>query len=104
MHNNNVDKINPNTKFQWYNLDRLIDDINKIDKNGTYNLFTEPIPTEDILKIFSISANQFETQTNPITYNYNTKHHTSGYVQSKEDVYKELINFIYDFKHKSTSI
>jgi hypothetical protein len=104
LNDNNIDKINPNTEFQWYNLDRLVDDIKEIDKNGTYNLFTEPIHTEEILKIFDISIDQFETPSNSITYNYSTKYTASGYTQTKEEVYKELINFIYEFKHKSTSI
>jgi len=104
LNNNNIDKINPNTEFQWYNLDRLVDDIKQIDKPGTYNLFTEPIHTEEILKIFELSKEQFESSTNSITYNYNTKYTESGYIQSKEDVYEELINFVNEFRNKSTII
>jgi hypothetical protein len=104
LNNNNVDKINPNTRFQWYNLDRLVDDIKSIDKPGTYNLFTEPIHTEEILKIFGLSKEQFESSANSITYNYNTKHTESGYIQSKEDVYEELINFVNEFRNKPISI
>jgi len=104
LNNNNVSAINPNTEFQWYNLDRLVDDINKIDKPGTYNLFTEPLHTEEILKIFGLSKSDFESSSNPITYNYNTKYTNSGYIQSNDEVYDELIKFVNDFRNQSTSI
>jgi hypothetical protein len=104
LNNNNVSSINPNTEFQWYNLDRLVDDIKKIDKPGTYNLFTEPLHTEEILKIFGLSKSDFESSSNSITYNYNTKYTDNGYIQSKEEVYEELIKFVNDFRNQSTSI
>lgn len=104
LHNNNVDKINPNTEFQWYNLDRLVEDISNLDKPGTWNLFPEPIHTKEILRIFNMNEDQFESTGNSLTYNYNTKYSETGYTQSKAEVLEELIRFVNEFRNNTTSI
>ena len=54
IHNNNINDIPINSYFQWYFLDWLKNDIEVILKNDIKicNLFTEPLSTKIIIKIF----------------------------------------------------
>tara|TARA_B110000483_G_scaffold104594_1_gene127620 strand:+ start:3580 stop:5172 length:1593 start_codon:yes stop_codon:yes gene_type:complete len=54
IHNNNVNDIPLNSSFQWYYLEWLKKDIDIILKNNikVCNLFTEPIHTKEIIKVF----------------------------------------------------
>jgi nucleoside-diphosphate-sugar epimerase len=51
LHNNQVDKINPASSFQWYPVDRLSGDIATAAEAGLrlVNLFTEPVDTRTII-------------------------------------------------------
>lgn len=98
LYNNNIDKIIFNSKYQWYNLENLANDIFKIDSPGTFNLFTEPIPTKDILDIFNINYIDVDN-TKEIIYDYKTKLHQSGYIQTSKEVLKEINKFVYDFRN-----
>ena len=51
MHGNMVDRINPASRFQWYPLTRLWDDMARIDDAGIplVNLFTEPLAMSDVI-------------------------------------------------------
>jgi hypothetical protein len=95
IHNNNVNKINENSFFQWYNLDKLWYDIQKLSKeypNETiFNLFTEPIHTSEIVGMFPQHINK--VQNGPlIRYNYLTKF--GGYTDKKNNVLKDIKKFI----------
>jgi hypothetical protein len=94
IHNNNVDQINRNSAFQWYNLDNLTRDVENLIENynneTSFNLFTEPLDTNDIISLFP----HYETITysSPVKseYNYKTIHSESGYIMTKEEVLKEI--------------
>ena len=91
INNNNLDSINKNSYYQWYNLNRLSSDISKYEKEEgiVMNLFTEPIFTKDIVNnsIGFISDD-------PVVYNYKTKFSESGYIDSSENVMKDILRFI----------
>jgi hypothetical protein len=98
INDNNVNLINKNSTFQWYNLDNLFNDINKYSQEYPneviFNLFTEPILTEDIINIFPKHINK--VQNGPkLMYNYQTKF--GGYIDKKSNVLKEINKFIYEF-------
>jgi hypothetical protein len=94
IHNNNVDQINRNSAFQWYNLDNLTSDvedfITKYNNETLFNLFTEPVETNDIISLFPHYENI--TYSSPVKseYNYKTIHSESGYIMNKEEVLKEI--------------
>jgi len=55
LNNNMLERINPNSTFQWYDITSLADDIKKVEKLGLdiVNLMTEPITVRAIQqKIF----------------------------------------------------
>jgi len=98
IYNNNVDQINQNSYYQWYNLDVLWLDINYYSKEypdeTIFNLFTEPIYTEDIVELFPEYINKVKNGPK-IVYNYYTKF--NRYIDNKHNVLteiKQLINEI----------
>lgn len=99
LNNNNIHNINKNSYYQWYNLENLVDDINKYDGN-IINLFTEPVNTIDIIRLFD-QYNENLFQNGEITgYNYTTKYSESGYIQDKISVLEDIKNFINEYRSK----
>jgi hypothetical protein len=100
LNKNNLQSINKNSQYQWYNLDGLSKDIElfseEYPKSKIFNLFTEPIETEEILNMFPVEKKEVTLYDNRIEYNLKTKHNINGYVKTKEKVLNELKNFIYE--------
>jgi hypothetical protein len=98
INNNNIDKINYNSKFQWYNVDNIADDTKSyLDRCQDYsliNLFTEPIHTSEILKIFNIDKSFVDTKATEILYDYKTIHSNSAYISDISSVMIQLSKFI----------
>jgi hypothetical protein len=84
INNNQINNISLKSFFQWYNLDRLCDDIKIIINNNINicNLFSEPLQTIEIVKLFDkIHGTNYEFQiaylndcSNNIIYNISTKY------------------------------
>jgi hypothetical protein len=102
IHNNNVDQINQNSYYQWYNLDNLYDDIKiyseKYPDETVFNLFTEPIYTADIVKLFPHYIDKVKNG-DFIMYNYKTKF-GNYYISDKHTVLNEIKQFINEFSIK----
>lgn len=98
INNNNVESINSNSSFQWYNLNKLPNDIIELEKKHhneiIFNLFTEPIDTPEIINLFPKLINSVGFSENKIIYNFTTKFSKTGYISSKEEVLKEIKDFI----------
>lgn len=101
INQNNVESINSNSQFQWYNLNNLSKDIeeysSKYPNEIVFNLFPEPIDTMDIVNLFPKLINNVSFLDNKIVYNFTTQYHNSGYISTKDTVLseiKELINEI----------
>ena len=76
IHGNQIDKINPSSRFQWYPMDRFHFDVLKIIESGVglVNIAPEPIHTEDILTaLFPDAAVGSPTQP-AISYDMHTRH------------------------------
>jgi hypothetical protein len=101
IHNNNVDQINQNSYYQWYNLDNLYNDINSFStqypNESSFNLFTEPIYTSDIVELFPEYIDKVQNGSK-VTYNYHTKF--GGYISNKNKVLNEIKQFINEFSIK----
>ena len=111
INNNNVNLINLKSAFQWYDLEWLKNDIDVILKNNIKicNLFTEPVETSDIVKVFSkIYGIDYEFQidyvgNNSAAMNYNLKtkfcnyftkfNPTNNYIRTRENVLESLEKF-----------
>lgn len=101
INNNNISKININSSFQWYNLDRLPTDIeyysNSYPDEIIFNLFTEPISTYDIIKLFPQYKEEDMSYNKLINYDYKTKFTDSGYIRNKIEILEEIKTFINGF-------
>jgi len=112
LNNNNVNKINYNSAYQWYNLNNLVHDTNhclnlyRNSKTYTINLFTEPIHTSKILELFNIKKSQIDTKSNQIEYNFKTNSNPVGYIKTKDEVLNEIKNFVttYHIKNKKIAV
>jgi sugar phosphate isomerase/epimerase len=102
LKNNNVQNIAINTSFQWYDLNWLKCDIEIILKNDirVCNLFTEPINTLNIIKLFDYPIESFNTSST-VSYNTKTKYgkkwsdlNHSGYIRSAEETLHNIYVFV----------
>lgn len=100
INNNNIELINSNSCFQWYNLDNLSNDIlnfiKKYPNEIIFNLFTEPIESSEIIKLFPNFINKVGFSENKIIYDFTTKFTKNGYISSKEEILSEIKKFIYE--------
>jgi nucleoside-diphosphate-sugar epimerase len=99
INNNNVEQINSNSLFQWYNLDSLSTDILHYSMDypnrKVFNLFTEPLETSEIINLFPNHVDKVK-HDKLNTYDYKTNLTESGYISSKEDVLDDIKTFIYE--------
>lgn len=104
INNNNIDQINVNTMFQWYNLDNLSKDIRYFERQypdtNLFNLFTEPIKTEDIVKLFDGAINKVDNTKDWFTYDYYTNLSIDNYILSRNKVFEQIKTFINEFSTK----
>jgi hypothetical protein len=104
LYDNNIEMINSNSEFQWYNLDNLSNDIEKYSRKypqeTLFNLFTEPIETKDLIDLFPNSVDRIKSMSNRIKYDFTTKFNESGYISNKNDVLSEIKNLINEIGSK----
>jgi len=98
INKNEVEKININNFYQWLNIDDLNFELNKAldrkqDKSKIVELFTEPIKTEQICKLFNIKTNFKKNLNKKVVYNHIPE---AGYYKKKNVVLKEIKMFIKD--------
>jgi len=102
INNNNIEKINVNSFYQWFNLDNLHNFIEttKFENREIYNLFTEPINTKDIVNLFPQHWDKIRNYGEYVIYNYKTNLNDNGYIDTKENILKEIKTFINEFNSK----
>jgi sugar phosphate isomerase/epimerase len=101
VNNNQVDKIEKNTKFQWYDLKWLKNDIDIILSNElrVSNLFTEPLETIEILKLFNYSLNEYKNEST-LYYDVKTKYsdvfnsNCKDYIRDKNIVLNNIKEYL----------
>ena len=96
LHNHNVEKVNANSSFQWYNLDHLYEHITFFNRHyhedQVFNLFPEPLDTREVIKLF---PDVHQCDWGPkVVYDYKTKFSTTGYFYLKETSLSYLKEFI----------
>ncbi|PLR90771.1 NAD(P)-dependent oxidoreductase [Bacillus sp. T33-2] len=102
LHNNRLDLIHCDNVFQFYNLNRLYQDIQTcLDHNiNLINFATEPVSVKEVARYaFDLMFEQ-KTENDPVFYDMNTiyswifKSKTDGYLLSKEDVLDEIKTYV----------
>lgn len=97
LNDNNVNKINVNSSFQWYYLDHLQKDIDLFRSMGKslVNFFTEPIETSDLVKtFFPTQLHLLDNKERSVSYDLRTKYAINGYLYSKDQVMSHLASYI----------
>jgi hypothetical protein len=91
LNNNNVEQINPNSSFQWFNLDHLpsiIDRVKGLNNGQILNVASEPLATRLILDTwFADVKERLNWDSAEIGYDVRTVHGPEGspYLYSAED-------------------
>lgn len=91
---NNIDDININSYYQWYNIDRIGTDIDittYMDET-IINLFPEPVSTRKIVASFCNQPIGYDGKL--MTYNYQTCTTASRYWYDAETSFNEVGNFL----------
>jgi len=75
LHDNRLDYVDPASRFQWYPLDRLADDIDRVQAAGLplVNLVTEPVAMDDVRRRF-FPDRTLGGQSAPVAYDVRTRH------------------------------
>lgn len=101
IHGNRLDAINPATSFQWYPLGRLAADMQRTQQLGLslVNLFTEPLPTQELLDALFPAAVVGDARHPAPRYDLRTRHGPEfggidGYVMGRGEVLAELARFV----------
>ena len=91
---NNLDQININSYYQWYNINLIALDIEtaNYDDRTIFNLFPEPVSTRDIVERFCDKPIGYEGKL--MTYNYQTNTTTKRYWHDSETSLKEIGEFL----------
>jgi hypothetical protein len=102
INNNNVESINRNSYFQWYNLDNLhkfILETYNIER-CVFNVFTEPLRSLEIIELFPQHKDKIPYTTGGVVYDYKTNLTESGYVQTAQEVLNEIKQLVDEFSRK----
>lgn len=93
--NNELEKININSVYQWYNINRLEDDLNFIDELGMniVNVFPEPVHTLDIIERYA-PDHSIGFRGPLMVYNYRTLSAKNRYWYDKETSLSEIGEFL----------
>ncbi len=94
MNDNQIDQINTASVYQWYNLNNLWKDVERSkDVDGTIiNLFSEPVATKEVIAtVFDMSLENSQPFNNQ---NFRTIHSDTGYWESKENILKQMKDFL----------
>jgi len=101
IHGNEVEKINPDSRFQWYDVTRLWGDVQRVMNQNLHlvMLATEPVATGDIQAQFFPKTTIGTAAANPVYYDVQTCHAEqlggkNGYMLSKTQVLEDIGKFV----------
>lgn len=101
INKNQLEKINKNSYYQWYNLRSLWQDISSDTyPNEIVNLFTEPVFTGDIIDRYFPGEDIGFYSEEPIVYNHKTNLSTDGYINSAEEMLTQIGEFLDENRNK----
>lgn len=107
LNNHNLEKINTNSEYQWFDLDDIhnyIEVLTNLFGPGTYNLFPEPVHTSQIIERFFPSTANLVVSSEAIMYNFRTKYSRTGYLYDKGTSLEKMGRFIDEYRSKSVCV
>lgn len=101
IHTNEIEKITPESQFQWYDVTRLWGDVQRAIAQDLrlVMLATEPVATADIQTQFFPDSVIGAAAGKPVFYNVQTRHAEAfggkdGYILSKAEVLADIGRFV----------
>ncbi|MDX2242979.1 MAG: hypothetical protein NW224_20050 [Leptolyngbyaceae cyanobacterium bins.302] len=101
IHGNEIEKINPTSQFQWYDVTRLWGDVQRVIAQDLrlVMLATEPVATGEIQAQFFPESEIGAIAANPVFYDVRTCYAEQlggkgGYVVSKQQVLDDIGQFV----------
>lgn len=98
LNNNQIEKINPNDQFQWFDVELLNYEIQKIKKLKKFNriieFYSPPISNEKIIKEFPKYGN-YKTNKEKIIYDYKP---SNGYYKNENFILRRIKTFIKNYE------
>ena len=111
LNDNCLEMININSTYQYYYLENLWKDIQKTIENKIplINLFTEPVPTKDIVESFFPQKRIGWAPVPEGHYDLFTKYadiwsNTGHYIYTKNEVMQQLLEFITEYKKQKATV
>ncbi|ESQ14296.1 MAG TPA: hypothetical protein DDY14_08595 [Chromatiaceae bacterium] len=108
LNSNQLEKINPSSTIQYYDLGRLWQDIELLRKNpiDLVHLFTEPVKTETIVNCFFQDVVVGRDAGPEVHYDLRTKYGpvfggVDGYIETADQVLERMSLFISDYRTDS---
>lgn len=103
INSNQIEKINTNVDYQWYNMHDLWDDINVLPNiNGTFDFFSTPISTKIIVKdCFGNDKLQQLEKNNFINKSKSYNIETFSTAQGTRNIINKIKKFVAVNKHKN---
>ena len=98
LNNHEIDKINTQSIYQWYNLKNLSKDVELCFQydGDVINLFGPPIPTAEIIKkVFNMDL---ENKLGAKLQNFKTIFSSEGYWSDKNSILDEMKELVDDFR------
>ena len=101
LHDKLLEKINPESRFQYYDVSRLWQDVETVIAADLdlVHFATEPVATSEILERAFPEARVGAEATRPVHYDFRTRHADlfdgrDGYVFSREQVLEQLAAYV----------
>jgi hypothetical protein len=111
LNDNCLEMINTKSSFQYYYLKHLWKDIQIAIDNGIklINLFTEPVPTQDIFSTFFLEKKIGQEAAPEGHYDLRTKHagnwnNSEKYIYTKDEMMQQLSEFIESYKKQKDNL
>lgn len=101
LHDNELHKIDPKSRLQWYDLTRLWEDLRTVIAAGleTVVFATEPVDTEEIRSLYFSDRTIGPGQGDPIRYDVRSVYAevfggSNGYIMGKREVLERIGRFV----------
>ena len=100
INNNQLEKINLNSYYQWYDLNDLPNHIKQFSSfdGEVFNLFTEPIHTYELVNTF-FPDKKIGYFGNTIKYNFKTKYSENKYLYDHEESLNKIRSFLNEIRN-----
>lgn len=106
LNNNNVQNINANSIYQWYDLKDLVEDIKKSHSYDSkiINLFPEGVDTSNIIKELFPEYDPIVKREMIVFYDYKTKLRPGGYWYYSDKSFELIKKFVNEYRSKQSSV